>query len=48
MSKLSREPFRKLTPAQQRASIRGSKAANKKKKEVYEEMKRQREQELKE
>jgi hypothetical protein len=45
MSKPNREPFRNLTPAQQRASIAGGEAATKAKKKVYQEMKQQRQDE---
>jgi len=44
MSKPNRETFRKLTPAQQRASIAGGEAGTKAKKEVYQQMKQQRKQ----
>ena len=44
MSKPNRETFRKLTPAQQRASIAGGEAATKAKKKVYQQMKQQRKQ----
>lgn len=47
MAKPNRDTFRKLTPAHQRASMRGSIGTNIKKKQVYEEMKRQRDQEQK-
>ena len=48
MSKPNREPFRNLTPAQQRASIAGGEAATKAKKRVYEEMKQGRQDEQRE
>jgi hypothetical protein len=48
MSKPNREPFRNLTPAQQRASIAGGEAATKAKKRVYQEMKQRQQEEQRE